>query len=170
MKVLALRRTSKSITARTTYIYTFKGTTSLETLHAMACHFVMTFFFISNLLMTPLSSPTILCFLKMKRSFQRPSLLSRLASSQLVRHFVTKLCEPFTLETKAGSAGQVPAKSGYPFFDDRVVVKAKRVTLFPETIFSHIKVALPRSQVFPVYPAMQWHLKLLPSTEQVALL
>ena len=45
MKVLALRRTSKSITARTTYIYTFKGTTSLETLHAMACHFVMTFFF-----------------------------------------------------------------------------------------------------------------------------
>ena len=104
------------------------------------------------------------------RSFQRPSLPSRLASSQLVRHFLTKLCEPFTLETKAGSAGQVPAKSGYPFFDDRVVVKAKRVTLFPETIFSHIKVALPRSQVFPVYPAMQWHLKLLPSTEQVALL
>ena len=86
------------------------------------------------------------------------------------RHFVTKLCEPFTLETKAGSAGQVPAKSGYPFFDDRVVVKAKRVTLFPETIFSHINVALPRSQVFPVYPAMQWHLKLLPCTEQVALL
>ena len=37
MKVLALRRTSKSITAHTTYIYTFKGTTSLETLHAMAC-------------------------------------------------------------------------------------------------------------------------------------
>lgn len=104
------------------------------------------------------------------RSFQRPSPPSRLASSQLVRHFLTKLCEPFTLETKAGSAGQVPAKSGYPFFDDRVVVKAKRVTLFPETIFSHIKVALPRSQVFPVYPAMQWHLKLLPSTEQVALL
>ena len=104
------------------------------------------------------------------RSFQGPSLPSRLASSQLVGHFVTKLCEPFTLETKAGSAGQVPAKSGYPFFDDRVVVKAKRVTLFPETIFSHINVALPRSQVVPVYPAMQWHLKLLPCTEQVALL
>ena len=98
------------------------------------------------------------------RSFQRPSLPSRLASSQLVRHFVTKLCEPFTLETKAGSAGQVPAKSGYPG------VTLGRVTLFPETIFSHINVALPRSQVVPVYPAMQWHLKLLPCTEQVALL
>ena len=83
---------------------------------------------------------------------------------------ICELCEPFTLETEAGSAGQVPDKSGYPFFDDRVVVKAKRVTLFPETIFSHINVALPRSQVFPVYPATQWHLKLLPSTEQVALL
>lgn len=79
MKVLALRRTSKSITAHTTYIYTFKGTTSLETLHAMACHFVMTFFFISNLLMTPLSSPTILCFLKMKRELL--VLLSDLAAT-----------------------------------------------------------------------------------------
>ena len=37
MKVLALRRTSPSMIAHTTYIYTFKGTTSLETLHAMAC-------------------------------------------------------------------------------------------------------------------------------------
>ena len=89
---------------------------------------------------------------------------------QSPHEFICELCEPFTLDTKAGSAGQVPAKSSYPIFDDRVVVKAKRVTLFPETIFSHINVALPRSQVFPVYPAMQWHLKLLPSTEQVALL
>ena len=104
------------------------------------------------------------------RSFQHPSLRSRLASSQLVRHFLTKLCEPFTLETRACSAGKVARQTRLPFFDDRVVVKAKRVTLFPETIFSHINVALPRSQVFPVYPAMQWHLKLVPSTEQVALL
>ena len=37
MKVLALRRTSKSIIAHTTYTYTFKVTTSLETLHVMAC-------------------------------------------------------------------------------------------------------------------------------------
>ena len=37
MKVLALRRTSKSIIAHITYTFTFKGTTSLETLHAMAC-------------------------------------------------------------------------------------------------------------------------------------
>ena len=68
---------------------------------------------------------------------------------------------------KAGSTGKEARQT---FFDDRVVVKAKRVTLFPETLFSHIDVALPRSQVFPVYPAMQWHLKLVPSTEQVALL
>ena len=94
-------------------------------------------------------------------------LLRRVASSQLFRHFLTNLCEPFTLETKAGSTGKLARQT---FFDDRVVVKAKRVTLFPETLFSHIDVALPRSQVFPVYPAMQWHLKLVPSTEQVALL
>ena len=97
---------------------------------------------------------------------QAPSL----APSQLVRHFLTKLCEPFTQETKAGSAGKVARQTRLPFFDDRVVVKAKRVTLFPETIFSHVNVALPRSQVSPVYPAMQWHLKLVPSTAQVPLL
>ena len=37
MKMLALRRTNKSIIAHATYIYTFKGTTSLEMLQVMAC-------------------------------------------------------------------------------------------------------------------------------------